>query len=120
MAYDEHLAARIRKALGPRKDVTEKHMFGGVAFMLKSGMFCGIVKNDLMVRVGPEQHDLALSRPHARVMDFTGRPMRGFIFVAPAGFKTDSALKTWLDMGETFVATLTGKKAKAKRGRRTG
>ncbi|MDP2674691.1 MAG: TfoX/Sxy family protein [Dehalococcoidia bacterium] len=74
MAYDEELAERVRRALAGRKGISEKKMFGGIAFMLGGNMFCGIVKDQLMVRVGPERYDDALSRPHARPMDFTGPP----------------------------------------------
>ena len=81
-------------------------MFGGIAFMLAGNMFCGIVKDELMVRVGPERHDDALSQPHARPMDFTGRAMRGMVYVQPEGFRTDSDLKQWVDLGLMFAAAL--------------
>jgi TfoX/Sxy family transcriptional regulator of competence genes len=106
MAYDEALADRIRRALGPRPGVDEKKMFGGLAFLLEGKMFCGIVGDDLMVRVGPEGHDDALRRPHVRPMDFTGRPMKGYVYVAPAGCKSDRALADWVDRGARFAATL--------------
>ena len=106
MAYDERLAGRIRKTLAGRKRLTEKKMFGGIAFMLNGNMFCGVVKDDLMVRVGPDQHDNALAQPHARPMDFTGRAMRGFIYVSPAGCKTDGSLAKWVDMAASFVSSL--------------
>ncbi len=86
MAYDEGLAERIREGLAEQRDVTEKKMFGGVAFMLRGSMFVGIVKEDLMVRVGAEAHEDALREPHARTMDFTGKPMRGYVYVAPPGY----------------------------------
>jgi TfoX/Sxy family transcriptional regulator of competence genes len=106
MAYDEHLARRIRNALGRRRDVTEKKMFGGLAFLLGGRMFCGIVKDELMVRVGPERHAAALRNPHVRPMDFTGRPMKGYVFVGPAACRTAKALAAWLNRGARFVATL--------------
>ncbi|MCU1252339.1 MAG: methyltransferase [Edaphobacter sp.] len=77
MAYDLLLQGRIQRAVADREDVSEKKMFGGVAFLLDGKMFCGIVKDDLMVRVGPERHVKALSEPHVRPMDFSGRPMKG-------------------------------------------
>jgi hypothetical protein len=92
MAYDETLAKRIRKTLGRKQRVTEKKMFGGLAFMLGGKMFCGIIGDDLMVRVGPDGHDDALTQPHVRPMDFTGRPMRGYVYVAPPACRTDAEL----------------------------
>jgi TfoX/Sxy family transcriptional regulator of competence genes len=77
MAYDEQLAERIRRAIGPRPDVTEKKMFGGVAFLQRGKMFCGLATEDLMVRIGPERCEAALTEAHVRPMDFTGRPMNG-------------------------------------------
>jgi len=103
MAYDEALANRIRRALGPRPDVTEKKMFGGMAFLLGGKMFCGIVKDDLMVRVGPEQYEAALAEAHVRPMDFTGRPMNGYVFVGRGGSRTEKAIKMWVDQGAAFV-----------------
>ncbi len=109
MAYDEGLAERIREGLAEERDVTEKKMFGGVAFMLRGSMFVGIVKEDLMVRVGAEAHDDALREPHARTMDFTGKPMRGYVYVAPQGYARDDALRGWLARGLAFVRTLPAK-----------
>src|SRR2546428_9318657 len=106
MAYDEALADRIRRAVGPRPDVTEKKMFGGLAFVLDGKMFCGIVKDDLMVRVGPERYGAALAEDHVRPMDFTGKPMNGYVFVGPSGCRTEKAIKKWVDQGAAFVATL--------------
>ena len=105
MAYDEHTVERIRKALGGNTDYEEKKMFGGVAFMIRGHMTVGVNKTDLMVRVGKELHDEAMSRPHARVMDFTKRPMKGFVFVDPDGFQTDGDLRSWLDLALKFNAT---------------
>lgn len=106
MAYDEKLADRIRQAVGPRADVTEKKMFGGLAFLLDGRMFCGIVKDDLMVRVGPERYEDALAETHVRPMDFTGRPMNGYVYVGNGGTRTEKAIKKWVDRGAAFVATL--------------
>ena len=79
MSYDEKLARRIRKTLAATNDVVEKKMFGGLAFLLHGHMFCGIINEDLMVRVGPQQYEAALSQRHARPMDFTGRPLNGYV-----------------------------------------
>jgi TfoX/Sxy family transcriptional regulator of competence genes len=106
MAYDEILADRIRRAVRPRADVTEKKMFGGLAFLLHGRMFCGILKRDLMVRVGPDGYKAALAEAHVRPMDFTGRPMNGYVFVGPGGSRTEKAIKKWVDRATAFVATL--------------
>lgn len=106
MVYDEKLAARVRKTLSKRKGITEKEMFGGIAFMLRGKMCVGVVKNDLMVRVGPENHDRAVAKRHARPMDFTGRPMKGFLFVGPGGVKTEKVLAEWVNLAADFAATL--------------
>ena len=79
MAYDLLLQRRIQRAVTDREDISEKQMFGGVAFLLDGKMFCGIVKDDLMVRVGPERHEKALGEPNVRPMDFSGRPMKGYV-----------------------------------------
>ena len=108
MAIDEGLAERIREALGTAR-TTEKKMFGGLAFMSRGHMFIGITKEALMVRVGPAAYADALKRPHAREMDFTGRPMKGYVFVAPAGFEGDDDLASWVQAGLSFVTTLPAK-----------
>jgi len=111
VAYDEELAERIRRALAGRKGLSEKKMFGGIAFMLRGNMACGIVRDQLMVRVGPEQYDDALARPHARPMDFTGRPMKGMVYVGPEGLRSDADLAGWLRRGVEFAASFPPKKA---------
>jgi TfoX/Sxy family transcriptional regulator of competence genes len=114
MAYDEALAERIRRTL-PGRGVTEKKMFGGLAFMLDGKMFVGIVKAELMVRVGPERYADALAMPHVRPMDFTGRPMNGYVFVGPKGCATEKAVAPWVERGVRFVAGLGAKKRPARR-----
>lgn len=106
MAYDETLVERIRRALAGRSGVVEKRMMGGLTFMVDGHMCCGVVRDELMVRVGPEQNDDALARPHARPMDFTGRPMRGFVFVGADGIRTDEELEAWIASGARFVGSL--------------
>jgi hypothetical protein len=106
MAYDARLAERVRRSLARRKGVVEKKMFGGVAFMLHGKMCCGVLKDDLVVRVGPERYGKALARRHARLMDFTGRPLKGFVFVGPGGSKTDKSLAKWLTEAVEFAASL--------------
>ena len=109
MAYDEGLAERLREIL-PREGVTERKMFGGIAFLERGYMFVGIVGDTLMARVGPEHYREALSRPHVRVMDFTGKPMNGYVFVDPAGFEDDADLADWVERGRRFVQTLPPKR----------
>ena len=106
MAYDEELAERVRLALAGREGLSEKRMFGGIAFMLHGNMSCGIVKDQLMVRVGPERHAEALAQPHARPMDFTGRPMKGMVYVGPEGLRSDADLNAWLRRAVEFTETL--------------
>jgi TfoX/Sxy family transcriptional regulator of competence genes len=114
MAYDEGLAERIRGLLQDRGKITERAMFGGLAFLVRGNMTVGIVKDELMVRVGPEIYAAALKEPHARAMDFTGRPMKGFIFVSPEGLESDSSLARWVDRGFTYGASLPAKEPSLK------
>ena len=109
MAFDEGLAQRLRELLERRRGVTEKKMFGGLCFMLNGHMFVGIVKQTLMVRVGPERYADAIKQPHARAMDFTGKPMKGYVFVEPGGLDSDAELQEWVDHTLEFVATLPAK-----------
>jgi TfoX/Sxy family transcriptional regulator of competence genes len=108
VSYDEKLAARIRSILGDRDDVVEKRMFGGLCFMVGGSMCCGLTKTDFMVRVGPAQYENALSQPHARPMDFTGRPLKGMVYVSPEGLRTDAALARWIRRGLAFVDSQRG------------
>jgi TfoX/Sxy family transcriptional regulator of competence genes len=105
MAYDEVLADRIRSVMAERDDVTEQKMFGGIAFLIGGRMAVGVIKQDLMVRVGPDAHADAVGMPHVRPMDFTGRPMRGFVYVAPAGVAGDPELRRWAGAGAAFAAS---------------
>ena len=106
MAYDEGLAQRIREALATVPGVTEKKMFGGLAFLLDGNMICGVVGEDLMVRVGPDAYAASLEMRHAREMDFTGRPMKGLVYVSPAGFESDADLEAWVGRGLGFARSL--------------
>jgi TfoX/Sxy family transcriptional regulator of competence genes len=96
MAYDEALAERIRTVLRGRDDVEERKMFGGIAFMVAGRMAVGVTHDDLMVKLGAEGHDEALARPHTRPMDFTGKPMRGMVYVDPEGTADDAELRAWI------------------------
>jgi hypothetical protein len=106
MAYDKETAQRLREVFGERNDVTEKKMFGGIAFMVRGNMCCGVIGETLMARVGPEQYNEALTRPHARGTNFTGKPIKGFVQVDPTGFEADVELKSWVDLCEIFIKTL--------------
>jgi TfoX/Sxy family transcriptional regulator of competence genes len=114
MAYDEGLTERMRAMLDDEPGVTEKKMFGGVCFLLGGNMFVGVVKADLMVRIGRSGHQDALRDPHARPMDFTGKAMTGYVFVAPRGTSEDADLARWIRLGRSFAATLPAKDGGAK------
>ncbi len=104
MSYDERLASRVRKQLGGAPgEVTERKMFGGVCFLVDGAMCCGVLGPDLIVRVGPARHADALAAPHARAFDFTGRPSKGMVYVAPAGVRTASQLRAWLARSEALA-----------------
>ncbi len=110
MAYDEDLADRVRTVLPRGEAVTERQMFGGLTFMLGGHMFCGIVKDSLMVRLGPDGAERALDQPHVRPMDFTGRPMKGMVFVDPAGLR-GVALRQWVNAAAGYARGLPPKHA---------
>ena len=109
MAYDEGLAERIRELLAEQPNTRERKMFGGLAFMLNGHMTIGLNKDDLMVRVGPDQYDHALAQPHARQMDFTGRPMKGYVFVSAAGYAEDTDLAAWIERAAAYTLSLAPK-----------
>jgi TfoX/Sxy family transcriptional regulator of competence genes len=106
MVFDESVAARVRKALGRRKNITERKMFGGVAFLLDGNMCCGVLRDVLVLRLGTQGASEALREPHARPMDFTGKPMKSMIYVDPAGFSSDAALREWLRRALAFASEL--------------
>ena len=107
MAYDEKLAERVQQALKDTKGITTKKMFGGLCYLHNRNMLCGIDnKDNLMVRVGPNQYVQALARKHAREMDFTGRPLKGMVYVSSDGFKTKADLSRWVQLGLRFTSTL--------------
>ncbi len=105
MAYDEGLAERVRTSLAAEQGLSERKMFGGLAFMLDGHMCCGIVGDELMLRLGADGADKALERAHVRPMDFTGKPMTGMVYVAPEGLR-GNALDGWIDRAAAFVRTL--------------
>jgi TfoX/Sxy family transcriptional regulator of competence genes len=120
MAYDERLAQRIRAALKNDRSITEKKMFGGLAFLRNGLMFVGVSGSSLMARVGKENHADSLSRQHVREMDFTGKPMQGYVYVDAEGLKTEAQLLFWLERCERFVATLPSKAAESGKSSTSG
>jgi TfoX/Sxy family transcriptional regulator of competence genes len=103
MAYDEHFASRINRILTEKSaSFSEKKMFGGIAFMVDEKMCVGIVKDNLMARVGPDAYAKALEMPYVSPMEFTGRPMEGYVYVAPDGVDSESDLEYWVDMCLAF------------------
>ena len=106
MAYDGGLAERLREVLADVPDVTEKKMFGGLCLLVSGNMCCGIVDETLMARVGPDQYAESLELPHAREMDFTGKPLKGMIYVDPEGIAEDEDLQAWVDRCMICMKTL--------------
>jgi len=106
MAFNEGLAQRVRQALAVIPDIDEKKMFGGIGFMLNGNMACGVNKDDLIVRVGPEAYKSTLTEPHTKEFDMTGRPMTGWVVVKPEGYESDEALKGWVQRGVDFAISL--------------
>jgi TfoX/Sxy family transcriptional regulator of competence genes len=122
MAYDEETAERVRQLLGDRRDVVAKKMMGGLCFMVAGSMCCAVSgRGGLLVRVGPDAHDRMAAEPHAAAAEMRGRIMTGFVRVAPEGYRTDAALRKWVERGLAFVTTMPQgktKKASAKKGAR--
>lgn len=110
MAYDEGLAHRVRGRLAGVSGYEEKKMFGGLCSLMNGNMCCGVAKDTFMVRVGPESYEEALRLPHAREMDFTGRPLKGMVYVDSEGIVEDSELAAWVDRGMAFAGNLPAKK----------
>ena len=104
--YDEGLAERVRDLLALRDDVTERKMFGGIAWMVSGNMACGILGEDLIVRLGSDEGELALAEPHVRPFDFTGKPMTGTVFVEPAATAEPEDLAGWVEAGVGFASSL--------------
>jgi hypothetical protein len=109
MAYSAGLADDIRARIGAHPALSEREMFGGIAFMIHGNMAVGVTGNELMVRVGKDAHDEAVARPGARTFDMSVRPMRGWIVVAPEGIADDTALEAWIDQGVAYAESLPAK-----------
>lgn len=112
MPYDEALANRIRNALAGDLGLTERKMFGGLAFLHRGLMFVGVSGSKLMARVGKESYQNSLGHKHVREMDFTGKPLQGYVYIEPLGIRTDEQLNFWLQRCKEFVSTLPAKVAK--------
>jgi TfoX/Sxy family transcriptional regulator of competence genes len=106
MAYDEGLAQRIREQVGDLPGLSEMKAFGGLSFLVNGNMAVGVIKDEMMVRVGPEKFDDAVASPHARPFDMTGKPLKGWILVAPQGYAEDQDLDRWIEQGVAFAQTL--------------
>jgi hypothetical protein len=109
MAFDEHLAARIRDALARKRGIDENKMFGGVGFLLNGNMLVGVWKDSLIVRLGPDEGDEALKEPHVKEFDMNGRPMKGWVLIEPEGVEGDDQLAGWILWAITFVEKLPAK-----------
>ncbi len=109
MAYSEELADRIREVIGTPPELTEKVMFGGVGFMVQGNMAVGVIGDELMVRIDKAATDQALAEPGARVFDFTGRPMRGWVMVGDPGISTQEGLIEWVQQGVEYASSLPAK-----------
>lgn len=105
MAYSLELAGRMDTLLRRKREITKKYMFGGVCYLLRDKMFCGLVFDRLMVRVGLERYEALLKKPHVRPMDFTGQPMPGFVYVMPEGLN-GASLSRWVRYGLQHVSSL--------------
>ncbi len=106
MPYDELLAIRLKAILSSHPGIIEKRMFGGICVLINGNMACGVYKNDLIVRIGVENHQEAMARPHVKVFDITGKPMRGWVMVEPQGCASEQALQAWVEKGVTFAQSL--------------
>jgi TfoX/Sxy family transcriptional regulator of competence genes len=106
MAFDEGLAHRIREALAEQDGLTEKKMFGGIAFMVQGNMAVGVSGEEMMVRVGPEKYDEAVGQAHVRPFDMTGRPMKGWVLVGAEAYEADKDLNDWVQRGLNFALSL--------------
>lgn len=118
MAHDEALAQRIRLLIKYRRGFSERRMFGGIAFLHDGRMCCGVLDSNLVARLSAEECASALKRPRVRPMDFTGKPLKGFLYVGAAALRSETALRAWVDQCVTFVKTLPAKSAKKKSAQR--
>ena len=109
MAYDEGLAQRVRELFNEQPGFVEKKMFGGLCFLLHGNMACGVLKDELIARVGPYNYETALKKSHTKKFDITGRPMKGWVVVKSEGHESDDELTAWVQMGMDFALSLPAK-----------
>ena len=114
MAFDEQLAERIRAILKRKRGISERKMFGGLCFMVDDKMSVGVLKTDLVVRISPETAAELLKQPNVRMMDFTGKPMRGMLYVGPPAVKSEAELKEWVELSVAYARSLPEKKPKRR------
>ena len=115
MAYDDYLADRIKTVLRKKRVVfEEKKMMGGLCYLVDDKMCLGIVKDKLMARIDPEIYDRALKKKGCREMDFTGRPMKGYVFVEPEGIEMDTELYYWIELCLDFNPKAKSSKKKGR------
>ena len=115
MAYSETLAARIRAFLGDRRGLTEKKMFGGMAFFLNGNMCCGVLRDEIVLKVGKDRDEELLKRKGCRPFDFTGKPMRGMVMVAESAVPDEDAIADWIEPALQAAAAKPPKKPKPAR-----
>ncbi|THB80114.1 MAG: TfoX family protein [Desulfobacteraceae bacterium] len=106
MAFDEGVAQRLRETLDFMESYVEKKMFGGLCFLIHGNMACGLINDEVIVRVGPENYEQYLQEEHTRVFDFTGRVMKGWVVVIPEGHESDQDLSRWVRAGVDYALTL--------------
>jgi TfoX/Sxy family transcriptional regulator of competence genes len=116
VTYNEELAERVREALADRTDVEEKKMFGGLSFMVGGQMCCGVLKNDLIVRIEPTDSATLVAEAHVRPFDFSGRPMQGMVYVDVRALSDPEVLRTWIQRGTDYVAAHPATAKRRKRG----
>ena len=114
MAYDEKLASRIRDILSQSKGLQEKKMFGGLCFLLDGKMVCGVLKDELIAKIGRENHERIAAQNHVRPFDFTGKPMMGMVYVSPEGMKTRRELSRWVELAKGNVTSSEKKNKQGK------
>jgi TfoX/Sxy family transcriptional regulator of competence genes len=112
MPFDEKLANRVRRILEKVEGLSEKKMFGGLCFLINGNMALGLVNEDLMIRVEPESYDKLLSQPNVRKMDFTGRPLKGFLYIGAKGTESDKDLRKWVLKSVEFALSQPAKNKK--------
>ena len=106
MPYDEEVADRIREVLAGRRGIEEKKMFGGLTFMVRGNMACGVSNETLVIRVGAKAYEDSLGHPHCRECDFTGRPLKGMVMIDPKGFASAGDIRAWVERGYSFAESL--------------